>query len=155
MTGIFVFIESNTTGTGELLVRKALQRGLTPYFLTANRGKYPFLDAIRVVTISLDTSDADRIHRFVSSLDGVAGVMSSSEYFIEVASEVARRLGLPTANTEATRVCRDKKHLARTLAEHGIDVPRTHALALDADADADADANVNINANARPPRHAP
>ncbi|KGX60521.1 lyase family protein [Burkholderia pseudomallei] len=140
MTGIFVFIESNTTGTGELLVRKALQRGLTPYFLTANRGKYPFLDAIRVVTISLDTSDADRIHRFVSSLDGVAGVMSSSEYFIEVASEVARRLGLPTANTEATRVCRDKKRLARTLAEHGIDVPRTHALALDADADADADA---------------
>ncbi|MUV28035.1 ATP-grasp domain-containing protein [Burkholderia thailandensis] len=139
MTGIFVFIESNTTGTGELLVRKALQRGLTPYFLTANRGKYPFLDAIRVVTVSLDTSDADRVHGFVASLDGVAGVMSSSEYFIEVASEVARRLGLPTANTEATRICRDKKRLADVLAEHGIDAPRTHALSLDAEADADAD----------------
>ncbi|AIO66606.1 lyase family protein [Burkholderia oklahomensis] len=134
MTGIFVFIESNTTGTGELLVRKALQRGLTPYFLTADRGKYPFLDAVRVVTVSIDTSDADGIHDFVSSLGGVVGVLSSSEYFIEVASEVARRLGLPTANTEATRICRDKKRLADALAEHGLDAPRTRALSLDTDA---------------------
>ncbi|KVK78698.1 lyase family protein [Burkholderia sp. MSMB1498] len=131
MTGIFVFIESNTTGTGELFIRKALHRGLTPYFLTANRDKYPFLDTTRVVTVSIDTSDADAVHRFVSSLGGVVAVFSSSEFYIEVAGEVARRLGLPTANTDATRICRDKKRLADVLAERGIDAPRTLALTLD------------------------
>ncbi|AOJ09899.1 lyase family protein [Burkholderia mayonis] len=134
MTGIFVFIESNTTGTGERFIRKALHRGLTPYFLTANRDKYPFLDTTRVVTVSIDTSDADEVHGFVSSLGGVVAVFSSSEYYIEVASEVARRLGLPSANTHATRICRDKKRLAEVLAERGIDAPRTLALTLDTDA---------------------
>ncbi|RYH71081.1 MAG: ATP-grasp domain-containing protein [Alcaligenaceae bacterium] len=127
---ILVFIESNTTGTGELFIKAAIQRGLTPYFLTTDRNKYRFLDRLRVVAISIDTSDTDKVSDFVSSLDDVAGVFSSSEYFTEIASEVAARVGLRTANTEAIKICRDKKRLAEVLEKHGIGVPRTFDLPL-------------------------
>ncbi len=127
---IFVFIESNTTGTGALFLRKAIERGLTPYFLTSRRSKYPFLDELHVVTISIDTSDADKVLEFVSKLDDVAGVFSSSEYFIEIASDVATRLGLKTGNSAAIRTCRDKKQLVEALDARGVNVPRSFDLSL-------------------------
>lgn len=126
----FVFIESNTTGTGSLFIQKVIQRGFVPYFLTANKAKYPFIDDEQIICVSLDTTDVQAICEFVSALDGVAGVFSSSEYFIEIASEVARRVGLPTENTAAIRTCRDKKQLGEVLHANGIGTPRSQHLNL-------------------------
>lgn len=118
-----IFIESNTTGTGELFIKKALRRGLATYFLTANRAKYPFLDALPVTVVSIDTTDAAEIALFCAALDGVAGVFSSSEFFIEVASEVATALKLHTGNTTAIRTCRDKRALGDVLGARGVSAP--------------------------------
>jgi argininosuccinate lyase len=129
--GIVVFIESNTTGTGELFIEAAIRRGLVPYFLTADRRRYPFLNKHHVVAVAADTSDVDAVTAFVSGLDDVVAVFSTSEYYIEIASEVAVRLGLHSGNSEAIRRCRDKFGLARILREQGVAAPLSTLLSLE------------------------
>jgi len=126
----FIFIESNTTGTGEIFIKKAIEHGYVPYFLTANKTKYSFLDDDQIICVSIDTTDAQTVSEFVSTISDVVGVFSSSEYFIEIASEVARHLGLATENTAAIRICRDKKRLEEVLRANDIGAPRSLYLNL-------------------------
>ena len=127
---VIAFVESNTTGTGELFVRAALRRGLRPYFLTADRQRYAFLRELPVVTVAIDTSNVDKLVEFLAAVPDLAAVFSSSEFYIGAASEAAERLGLHTANTEAIKTCRDKARLAEVLQAHGVDVPRSVDLPL-------------------------
>jgi argininosuccinate lyase len=53
----------------------------------------------------------------------VAGVTSSSEYFVGTASEVARTLGLPHPDPAAIRDCRDKATQRSRLAAAGLPGP--------------------------------
>jgi argininosuccinate lyase len=128
----FVFSESNTTGTGEHFIRKAIERNFIAYFLTSDRRKYAFLQSLPVVTISIDTTDVEKLVEFCGSLATLRGIFSSSEYFVEIANEAAYRLRLPTANYKATRLCRDKALLVEVLRGRGVDVPATALLDLTA-----------------------
>ncbi|MFD9074608.1 ATP-grasp domain-containing protein [Streptomyces lasiicapitis] len=53
----------------------------------------------------------------------LAGVASSSEYFVATAARVAAKLGLPAADGDAVARCRDKGAQRAALAEHGVPVP--------------------------------
>ena len=110
-----VFIESNTTGSGEILLDKALRAGFRVYFLTANPEKYPFLNDYLLQVISLDSRNFSSVERCVAQLSNVRCVMSTSEYFIEISARVAQALGLPGNAPEAIACCRDKWRLAECL----------------------------------------
>ena len=125
-----VFVESNTTGTGELLVRKAIERGHAAVLVAANPSRYAWSRMDGLTCVALDTLDIEAVTEFVGALSDVRAVFSSSEYFIETASEVASRLGLHTGNTAAIRRCRDKQTLADTLTAADIACPRTLNLTL-------------------------
>jgi argininosuccinate lyase len=128
-----LFIESNTSGTGRLFVHAAREMGFRPVLITAKPEKYAFLaqeGAPRVMVVG-DTGE-DVLHalivrRFGGRVD-VAGITSSSEYFIATAAALARRFGLPGPDAASVRAARDKSHQRAVLAAGGVATPAFRAV---------------------------
>ena len=78
--------------------------------------------------MTADTTNAEALCAVCRRLGAdfeIAGVTSSSEYYIESAAALARRLGLPAADPNAIRRCRDKGAQWQRLHEAGVPVPRS------------------------------
>lgn len=116
-----VLIESNTTGSGRLFCVCGKRLGLRPVVFTRDPARYPYIAVDHLDHVVVDTSDPDAVLAACARLGGrVAGVTSSSEYSIAVASEAARALGLPHQDPAAVRACRDKHLQRRRLRAAGI-----------------------------------
>ncbi|MER7004752.1 ATP-grasp domain-containing protein [Dactylosporangium sp. NPDC000555] len=121
----FVLVESNTTGSGRLFCAAARRLGLRPVVLARDPARYPYLAEDAVDGRRVDTASIDAVLAAIEALGApVAGVTSSSEYFIATAGEAARRLGLPHVDPDAVRGCRDKARQRAVLAAAGVPVPR-------------------------------
>jgi S-sulfo-L-cysteine synthase (3-phospho-L-serine-dependent) len=119
-----ILVESNTTGSGRLFCSSALRLGLRPLILVRDPARYSYIAADHVDYRVTDTSSLVAVLDACRELDGsVAGVISSSEYFIATAAEAARALGLPHLSPEAVRACRDKHAQRVTLSAAGIGCP--------------------------------
>lgn len=124
----FVFVESNTTGTGQLAVERLLAAGHAVTFLTRAPGKYAFLSAgaphLRVDEI--ETNDVETVVGAVRDLQArgaVDALLTFSEFYVEIVAEAARRLGLRYLNPEAARICREKPRTRRALRQFGLRTP--------------------------------
>lgn len=131
MTPWLALIESNTSGTGALFARAVASQGCRPVLLTQDPSRYPYaqngLDVLLV-----DTSKAQRllhVCRRLGSAAGLAGVASSSEYFLGTAATLAWRLGLPGPHPRAIRVCRNKWRQRLLLSAARIPAPRFQCVA--------------------------
>lgn len=133
MSRLLLLIESNTSGTGRLFALAARTLGYEPVLVSRQPGRYLYAaeDNIRIVVA--DTEDTDALRALVRNLDrseGVAGVTSSSEYYVATAARLAGELGRPSPNADAVAACRDKAFQRRRLAEAGVDDVR-HAEVTD------------------------
>jgi S-sulfo-L-cysteine synthase (3-phospho-L-serine-dependent) len=141
-TGWLILLESNTTGSGRLFCVAAHRLGLRPVVFTQDPSRYPYLAEDRIDTRLLDTADRLAVRRTAAELarDGepssVAGVTSSSEYFVAAAAGLAAELGLPHPDAEAITACRDKAVQRRLLRTYGVAGP-DFATATDPDQAAD------------------
>lgn len=117
-----VLVESNTTGSGQQFCAAARARGLRPVVLANRPDRYPYLDRDGYDRRQLDTSDAAAVRRACHDLDDVAGVTSSSEYYIATAARTARDLGLPAPDPRAVTRCRHKDRQRAVLAAAGVPV---------------------------------
>ena len=124
----FVFVESNTTGTGELLINEAHSLGYQPIFLTRDSNKYSFFKPLNIEPITIDTLDRNALLNYLSKMPGICGIYSSSEYFIETAAWLAKQLHLPSTNPAAIKLCRDKYALSQKLLDFQVHCPRTTLL---------------------------
>jgi len=110
--GYVIYVESNTTGTGELFIQKTRQLGFRPLLITHNRGRYPFAANLQEFEIlESPTTDAATVISSIQnklSISQIAGVYSASEYYVPLASKVAQLLGAPSGNPEQVRRIRDK-----------------------------------------------
>jgi len=138
-----LFIESNTSGTGRLFVQAAREMGYRPVLVTARPEKYAYLSqegAPEVIVVP--RVDEDDLHRLI--LDrfdggaGVAGITSSSEYFIATAAALAARFGLAGPDAESVRAARDKSRQREVLGAGGVPVPAFRAVSSAAGAEAAA-----------------
>ncbi|ESY62501.1 argininosuccinate lyase [Mesorhizobium sp. LNHC252B00] len=123
--GSFLFVESNTTGTGELLMKRARILGFEPYLVTRNRARYPFLKDSVAHVIEAETRSPDELIEVAAKLRGLEGIYSSSDYFVEAAARVATAMGLPAPNPEAVATCRNKWEQAAELQRQSITIPET------------------------------
>ncbi|QDL68853.1 ATP-grasp domain-containing protein [Streptomyces malaysiensis subsp. malaysiensis] len=131
------FVESNTTGTGREFCAAARARGLRPVLLTRDPGRYVYVEQDGIDTRLLDTGDLAAVVDCCAGLvadGGLAGVASSSEYFVSTAARAAAKLGLPAADGDAIARCRDKETQADALAAAGVPVPDSTAVGEVADA---------------------
>ncbi|MEV7504122.1 ATP-grasp domain-containing protein [Streptomyces sp. NPDC093018] len=123
---LLLLIESNTTGTGRQFAQRAVAAGIEPVLLSADPGRYPYAAEDGLRTVVVDTADAEALWSAVRELAAgaeIAGVLSSSEYFVATAAELADRLGLPGPAADAVRACRNKTIQRRLLAGAGVPVP--------------------------------
>jgi len=123
--GWLALVESNTTGSGRLFCSVARRLGLRPVLIARDPDRYPYVRADEIDSVVADTAAADAVLVACGRLGGpIAGVTSSSEYFIAVAGEAARSLGLPHPDPEAVRSCRDKSAQRARLTQAGLPGPR-------------------------------
>ncbi len=124
---VLALVESNTTGTGRLFAAAARSRGLRPVLLSVRPDRYPWVTDDAVEVAWADTADPDAVARVSARLarpGGLAGIVTSSEYFVGVAARAAARAGLPGPKAPAMEACRDKRHQRTTLAAAGVPIPR-------------------------------
>ncbi|WP_051753614.1 ATP-grasp domain-containing protein [Streptosporangium amethystogenes] len=120
------FLESNTTGTGREFCASARARGLRPVLLTRDPGRYPYVSQDGVDIRVLDTGDLSAVLDVCAMLaanGGLAGVASSSEYFVSAAARAAAKHGLPSADGDAIARCRAKDVQRVALRAAGVPVP--------------------------------
>jgi argininosuccinate lyase len=123
---LLLLIESNTTGTGRLFARSATALGITPVLLTTDPGRYSYVAQDAVACVVTATSDLDTVLATARALGRdarIAGVTSSSEYYIETAASCARTLELPGPSPEAVRSCRHKGTQREILEAAGLGGP--------------------------------
>jgi biotin carboxylase len=118
----FIFIESNTTGTGQLFVRAARELGCRPVLLTLTPERYRYVaeENVEVVHASAQEPGAllSAAGRLAESAP-IAGAFSSSEHFIEAAADLARELNLPGPDPACIKLCRNKRAQRFALAGAG------------------------------------
>ncbi|OIK26860.1 pyridoxal-phosphate dependent enzyme [Streptomyces malaysiense] len=123
-----VFVESNTTGTGMLALELARgDLGTVPVLLTGDPDRYRGLAKTGAEVIRCDTnSDAalraavqDRFRR-----EEIAGITTTSDFYVPAAARLARWLGLPGNPPRAVAACRDKSALRALLETAGVRQPR-------------------------------
>jgi S-sulfo-L-cysteine synthase (3-phospho-L-serine-dependent) len=121
-----VFVESNTTGTGMLAISRARDLGLAPVLLTNRPGRYPGIGEADCQIVRCDTNDADALTAALRSHldhDEVAGITTTSEFYLEAVASLAESLGLPGNPPAAVRACRLKSATRRLLADAGLPQP--------------------------------
>lgn len=136
---VVLFIESNTSGTGRLFVHTARGMGYRPVLVTARPEKYAYLsqpgapDVVQVARVDEDTVEAMVRERFADGRE-VAGITSSSEYFIATAAALAKRFGLPGPDADAVRAARDKSRQREVLDAAGLPTPAFRVVRTSAEA---------------------
>ncbi len=133
------FIESNTTGTGRLFALRARSRGYTPIVLAEDPRRYPYVERERVDCLMVPTHDLTALRDALATLapSRIAGIFSSSEYFVQIAARLAAERGLPAANAAAIDACRNKHHQRCAFEAAGLLTPMfvlatSPAMAVDA-----------------------
>jgi argininosuccinate lyase len=123
---VLAFIESNTSGTGRLFARVAAGNGVQPVLLAADPARYPYAAEDRLEVLRTDTQDEEALLGVCLRLAAerrLAGVTSSSEYFVATAARLASRLGLSAPRPEAVAACRDKHAQRLRLKAEGVGCP--------------------------------
>ena len=130
----FVFVESNTTGTGRQAVERLLQARERVTFLAREPEKYPFLMAGRpgLTVLAEETNDVEAVTARVAAVmrrRPVDALLTFSDYYVAIVAEVAARLGFRYLDPEAARTCRDKHATRQALRRAGLAVPEFHLVA--------------------------
>ncbi|MFG2713698.1 pyridoxal-phosphate dependent enzyme [Streptomyces goshikiensis] len=123
---VFVFVESNTTGTGMSALRIAAEAGYEPVLATGDSARYAGLEETGATLVDCDTNDTDALIRAVTKAfepGCIAGVSTTSEFYLGAAAALATAVGLPAQSEAAIAGCRDKGELRRTLERAGVGQP--------------------------------
>lgn len=121
---ILVLVESNTTGTGRLFPAAARDLGLHPVLLASNPARYSSAGGAEIVETDTDSPEAViEACRRLGATGRIAGITTSSDYFVATASAAAAAFGLPGHAPEAVTSVQDKGVQRRLLADGGVRVP--------------------------------
>ncbi|HYT38496.1 MAG TPA: argininosuccinate lyase, partial [Acidimicrobiia bacterium] len=135
---VLAMVESNTTGTGRSFAVAARARGLRPVLLSPWPDRYPWVAEDAVDVARADTTDPASVAAVARAAAAVgaplAGIVTSSEYFVAVTARAAARLGLPGADPVAVERCRDKRRQRLALRAAGVAVPAFAAAGSPAEA---------------------
>ncbi|MEU8756910.1 ATP-grasp domain-containing protein [Streptomyces chartreusis] len=126
MAEAIIFVESNTTGTGRLFAERARDLGLVPHMLCVDAARYPYLAELDIPHHPCRTDSQSAVLaecRRLARGHEIAGVTSSSEYFVATAAGAARALGLPGEDPGTLAAARDKSVQRQRFAAHGVDSP--------------------------------
>jgi cysteine synthase A len=119
---VYVFVESNTTGSGMVALRTARRLGFEAWLLTSDPGRYQGMADTGCRVVRCDTNDLAELPAEVPAAR-VAAISSLSEFYVVAAARLAARAGLPLTDPDVLAGCRDKGRLRHTLAAAGVRQP--------------------------------
>jgi S-sulfo-L-cysteine synthase (3-phospho-L-serine-dependent) len=121
---VLLFVESNTTGSGMVALTVARALGKRPVLLTSRPGRYRELADTGAEVVVCDTNSATALRAAVAAFPPgeLAGITTTSEFYVTPVADLAARHGLPGNPPDAVRVSRDKAAVRRALAT--ADSPR-------------------------------
>jgi biotin carboxylase len=133
MTGVFllmkdrlIFIESNTTGTGMLALKKARSWGLTPTLYTHNPDRYLDLADTGSDVYVCDTNDRSSLQQEIEKTvprTEMRGITTTSEFYLETVATLSSTFDRPGNPLEAIRKARNKALTRQVLLKAGIKQP--------------------------------
>jgi biotin carboxylase len=126
MSDYLVFVESNTSGSGEGFIKKAHERGLKTALLTNDIARYPWAASL-AQCIACDTNDLNSLKQTIekfSKSHKIAGILSSSEYYIHACAMVAKTRGLHGPDPQAVETTRHKDRMRTALRQAGLRTPK-------------------------------
>lgn len=126
-----LFVESNTTGTGMILLNKTKIWGYDPVFLTQRPDVYVGLNETGCEIISCDTNSVTVLIQVIKSTfnyDEIAGIMTTSEYYLTIVSELTKIFNLPGNPPDVLTLCRNKYKTRLALSEAKIKQPKFSAV---------------------------
>ncbi|MCX4692896.1 pyridoxal-phosphate dependent enzyme [Streptomyces sp. NBC_01408] len=121
-----LFVESNTTGTGMMAMRSAAGLDLRPVLLTNDAGRYAGVEDTGCDIVVCDTNSAAALRAAVQenfAREEIAGVTTTSDFYVPLVADIAEWLGLPGNPVEAVTICRNKSLLRTRLAGEGVAQP--------------------------------
>lgn len=121
-----VFIESNTTGTGMMALRTAARLGVEPVLLSDKPSRYAGLADTGARVVETATADLGALRKALDDLagPGLAGITTTSEYYLVSGAELAAERDLPGNPAAAVAACRDKAATRTALTAAGLPQPR-------------------------------
>lgn len=118
-----LFVESNTTGTGMLALGIARRLGFEPVLLTGRPERYLGLADTGAEVVDCDTNSGAALAAAVDGLGDVAGITTTSEFYLVPVATLAAAYGLVGNPPEAMATCRDKSRTRAALAAAGVGQP--------------------------------
>jgi cysteine synthase/biotin carboxylase len=122
-----LFVEANTSGTGVAALRTAATLGLRSVLLTRDAGQYASLADTECEVVRCETNTLPALRDTVQRRfrrEEIAGVGTTSDFYVPAAADLAAWLDLPGNTVEAGLRCRDKTRQRRVLADAGVRQPR-------------------------------
>ncbi|WP_405358952.1 ATP-grasp domain-containing protein [Kitasatospora sp. NBC_00085] len=147
-----LFVESNTTGTGMMALRSAAELDLRPVLLTGAPERYAGLEETGCEILRCDTNVLDALQDAIQgrfAREEIAGVTTTSDFYVPAVAEIADWLGLPGNPARAVTACRNKALLREALDRAGVRQPR-YAIVRDAAEADDAVAAVGLPCVVKP-----
>lgn len=120
-----IFIESNTTGSGIEIIKKAKELHIIPILLARNTALYPeIMNLCEVLECETNCFEIllEKIMDIKLSYE-LLGIMSTSEYYIEMVSKACTYFNLPSNCFETIELCRNKYKLRQLLASNEFEQP--------------------------------
>jgi biotin carboxylase len=124
---LLLFVESNTTGTGMLALKKAKSWGLIPVFLCNKPERYLGLEETGAQVFVCDTNSLDAVKATIEAnlnVEELCGIATTSEFYLETVAELTSAYGLPGNPGEAMRTARNKSKTRLCLEKAGVRQPR-------------------------------
>ncbi|PDY46828.1 ATP-grasp domain-containing protein [Bacillus pseudomycoides] len=121
-----LFIESNTTGTGMMALKKAYSMNFIPILMTNKPDRYLGLEDTGCKIIVCDTNkicDIQNSINFEIRHQELAGILTTSEYYLETVAKLATIYNLPGNSIESMQICRDKSLTRKCLNQNSIGQP--------------------------------
>ncbi|GAB3460714.1 pyridoxal-phosphate dependent enzyme [Actinophytocola sediminis] len=122
-----LFVESNTTGSGMLALRAAARMGLRAVLAVREPGRYPSAADTGCELLVCETNSLPALRAAVQRRfrrEELAGVTTTSDFYVPMVAELTAWLGLPGNTVDATSTCRNKALLRARLARAGVPQPR-------------------------------
>jgi S-sulfo-L-cysteine synthase (3-phospho-L-serine-dependent) len=121
-----IFVESNTTGSGMRALTAARRLGMMPVLFTNRPDRYHNLAQTRAEVIECNTNHQPALRAAIDRLPRreIAGLTTTSEFYLAAVADLAHSLGMPGNPVDAVTACRNKALTRSRLAAAGLAQPR-------------------------------
>ncbi|MCB9980951.1 MAG: ATP-grasp domain-containing protein [Rhodospirillales bacterium] len=122
---VVIFIESNTSGSGEDFFKIVRLKGLRAILLTTNKELYPWAEKYAQI-VECNTNALDALETQIKTLaeeHNIKGIGTSSDYYIRTAAQMAFVFNLSGPDAQSIENTQDKSKMRKILKDAGLTTP--------------------------------